>query len=1275
MAVDDIVGNATAKLLDGLKSEESVAIVLPAGILAGAALLWLWSQDRNPQFALWATVAGLVTVASLARLSQLRNQRSTLLNVEVFAREYFWGREAQVRALVDRVCSEAYVWVSGESGVGKSCLLERGIVPALQTLPGFTPIYVRVWGSDWVLGPLQAIRRALGTATGDNAADLSKLTDALRHLRTYSGTPVLIFDQLDDYLVAHRDKFVDRLGNVLTNAELCRRNPFWKTIAALNAAGEIHCVFATRSDIEWARPSFQFRNDICGHVVPRLERGVLHDFLASQTKPEVISNPSRGWEDLRERLEVDLEAQGGLLPVQMRLALRSLATLRRLTVSDYLKAGGLTGLIASLVDDLVKQAAQCTVPPAGSQSVLTLLMGLLDDRRTKTVIRQEEELLNISSLNARQLEPVLDFLAQQEIVRAVGAPGDPQRHWQLDHDYLCNSILLLHQRANPWQHRLEAVVRRYSDAPNIAARFRALPGPLMAARLAFESMRARVRLGRHWWMVAAGLAKWSVPFLAIGVAVLWLASDLQMRNEAQALLNGLGLTPRVEPQEAERFWQIKRAPLGIRRRLLELVLADENNLTKLESPLPDPLRLPFAANVTNRIPLLLIAVAGIDPGVRANLLHEVVRPLCYARIPEKITLAITCAKIAADLDQDAVRLSKFAVRALEERNQNLIHFVPGSLAQVSGRDADELAGRLTAVWVNGRDWDTWSVAEEGLTALTPRVSRETPVRLAERFVDALKNRTKPADVFAMARGLAVLGPAAITAKGGDAAESIVARMKHQLKPGELSELAEALWALGPAVPDPIRREGMSIFLSRFAEEPEKDALNTVSRLGNQSIPGMESEVADMLLKLMPPERGSRLNTLVNTLSPVLGRLPEGNAREIRDRILGFLLSTKNKYYSDSLTAENIAKLGITADGVHKVAVFLLTKAEQKVRARGYLSFELQGFAEFAAHLQPPVAAVLASRLVRLASIGLSKYDFERSIRALTSHLSTDAIDRLADEALEAFRRSPDSKRRTSLVELLGLIGDRMSEKGAGELARWIVGEMQGVGQDYSLEAALQNTVNRVAPKMSAKVGREIADKVLSLIVASRDPLIVSRWTTVYAMPGVRPSPQEVARAADHLLAIMRGPQNRGLLSLAYALKDLGSNVPSERLAEAADILLNAALTDTERKSDAIKALGLIASGLPETKAADAFRKLEPVLKYGQDPCEALGPLARYSGTHATAFLTALLEAPTCEEKPRSEVLGSLGMVTGENFKKVDQRGVVQDDWWSLYKWAGHRKSA
>jgi tetratricopeptide (TPR) repeat protein len=127
-------------------------------------------------------------------------------------RGYFHGREEEAAELSRRVQRKLLTVLFGQSGLGKTSILQAGLVPRLRP-EGFCPVYVRLDYDPHSPPPAEQIKRAVFRAT-DAAGRWTKtgaavtgetLWEFLHHrddvLQDASGrtlTPLLIFDQFEE---------------------------------------------------------------------------------------------------------------------------------------------------------------------------------------------------------------------------------------------------------------------------------------------------------------------------------------------------------------------------------------------------------------------------------------------------------------------------------------------------------------------------------------------------------------------------------------------------------------------------------------------------------------------------------------------------------------------------------------------------------------------------------------------------------------------------------------------------------------------------------------------------------------------------------------------------------------------------------------------------------------------------------------------------------------------------------------------------------------------
>jgi hypothetical protein len=133
---------------------------------------------------------------------------------------YFFGRASERRVLVDNLVSSRLTLLYGESGTGKSSLLNAGVAHELRGDPEFTVISFRTWRDD----PQLALKDAIVKATGIGGPGAS-LLDVIRRAtqETIEGrrTLLILLDQFEEYFHYHPkgQSFDHELARVLNEPD------------------------------------------------------------------------------------------------------------------------------------------------------------------------------------------------------------------------------------------------------------------------------------------------------------------------------------------------------------------------------------------------------------------------------------------------------------------------------------------------------------------------------------------------------------------------------------------------------------------------------------------------------------------------------------------------------------------------------------------------------------------------------------------------------------------------------------------------------------------------------------------------------------------------------------------------------------------------------------------------------------------------------------------------------------------------------------------------
>lgn len=581
------------------------------------------------------------------RLVRWLNPRSTVVRRDAFhiGRKYLLGREADIERLLRTLAEWPLVFLVGESGAGKSSLLERGVLPRLKEVPGQFPLLINSWGPDWVEGPREALAQALEAALDEPLRKLLGVKgpvvpgDALAvvgRLRSKATrTPILLFDQVDDYQTRHRDKFLSGPERILLSAEaLVAENPFWREMAGLLRNGGVRCLFTTRSDAKIGLESVRFQEPKI-YLLDPLEKSSAADLLAEVSK-DAVDHPERSFDRLKERLLNDLAADGWVLPIQMQVAFSGLAELRFLSVGEYERQGGLPGLEALHLESRISAAARAV--GVSVAEVRGILLSMVDRSTRKTVAQPMKKLLQVfSDRNSSRLTDLLGKLELDEVVRPRIDPGGEGSVWLLDHDYLSRGLLELDRRAQRWPRILEEAARSYEGARGFLEHWNKLLPPTLQLRLLYERLRRNLRYGSAAVYARVSTVRMLVWILIPVVAWLgWRRFDAQM--QAVRLFAEFG-QEEMTPGERRALWILTAERPSVRHAFLDAAFAREANARHFN------VHGEFALN----------AAVGFHAGDREYALREIVGTRCTPQDSSRATLTPEIIKACAlMIDQMAV---------------------------------------------------------------------------------------------------------------------------------------------------------------------------------------------------------------------------------------------------------------------------------------------------------------------------------------------------------------------------------------------------------------------------------------------------------------------------------------------------------------------------------------------------------------------------------------------------------------------------------------------
>jgi hypothetical protein len=1022
-------------------------------------------------------VAALVLVAVswwLFRLS--RRRRSVLLRPEALRLEranpaHLFGRREDIDQLTRLCREEPLVFLEGESGAGKSALLQAGLVPALRGHPGLLPIYVEsLAGSDWERDPRVLLATALWSALDEASRERMGLktvpgAHAVRAAletasETLGRTPLVLLDQFDDYQLRHHERFLSR-KTWLKPGRLSELNGFWRDLRELLASGTIHLIVVTRTDTAAGLSSVRFAEPET-YRLDRLNSLFVGPLLAELAKDQdgqkVIGDPDYGWTSLQTRLSADLERAGTILPQQLKIVLAGLGTLpgRILTVAAYERADGAAGLEARFIEDRVAKAAR--FHGVTEEHVRAALLTMVDPiTGQKTVERSTGELLStIDPVAPEKARPVLDLLAQEEVIRRRVDPGTAEGSWLLDHDYLARAVREADRRANRWQRALAEGAKALADAgANWTGRWRALLPPTTQLAFLWDRLRGRFRYGEHRPYAAKSVQRFGP---AIGLVLLVVATgvyewerraEARVSKSADDFLNALRLERGIEESDAEALLRLASADDKVRQRALTLVLTDQNR-----------------AHFFVRQPEAVIrAIAGVSPRFRDR-----------AKVAPADTLVafpINRPELAAAIRMAALSLGRLEavpldwwLTAVKTTRVDALPALGGVLgavaAKLGDKEAKEAAERFLAAIKTTTNPYALQALGEGLGALPTKLGDEQAIEIVEPFLAAIKTTTDRSALQALGEALGAVSAKLGYKEAKEAVERFLAAIKTTTDPSALQALGEGLGAVSAKLGNKEAKEVVERLLAAIKTTTDSHALQALGeglRPVAAKLDGKEAKqaVEPFLAAIKGTTDPYALQALGAGLGAVPAKLGDKEAKQAAEQFLAAIKGTTDPYALQALG-----------------------------KGLGALPAKL-GDKEAKQAVEPFLAAIETA--TNRYDTFTNRYDLQAVVEglgALPAKLGDKEAKNAAERFLAAIKTTTDPFTLQALGNVLGALPVKLGDKEAKEVVEPFLAATKTAWNRYDLQA-LGKGLGAVSAKLSDGQAKEAVELFLAAIKTTTDP--------------------------------------------------------------------------------------------------------------------------------------------------------------------------------------------
>jgi tetratricopeptide (TPR) repeat protein len=371
------------------------------------------------------------------------------------------GRRSDVDALVERVKDpqKKLTVLHGESGVGKTSLLQAGLIPLLSQSSGVTqtPLVMVTVSNyrDWVRDIYRQLKRTSSTPEvpeGGNFLSVKDVETTIQELTHQNYVIILIFDQFEDFFLG-RNRSTRRL--FYDFFEFCLQQDSLKLLLSIRSDALhylLECERCTNLD--------SINNDLLSKEI-RYYLGNLQ-FSNARNLMEKLTHRTKFVLDpeLLDRVMMELwDEMDTVTPIALQMLGYQLQKSGITTIDNYQKLGESPKrvLIKNFFDDVINNCGKL------NERTARLVLFLLTNENGSRVMKTRDELAVDLAGEANKLDLVLDILSEAGIIYVI--PSLPFDYYQISHDYL--AIVLRNQQGEmlitelEWQR--ERVQRKLSE--------------------------------------------------------------------------------------------------------------------------------------------------------------------------------------------------------------------------------------------------------------------------------------------------------------------------------------------------------------------------------------------------------------------------------------------------------------------------------------------------------------------------------------------------------------------------------------------------------------------------------------------------------------------------------------------------------------------------------------------------------------------------------------------------------------------------------------------
>ena len=359
---------------------------------------------------------------------------------------FFYGREAEIDQMLQCLRHQRFLMVIGDSGSGKSSLINAGLLPKLNASTFFSPGY-------WLVRTMRPGSQPLQTLSQIMESDLGQPAQAVANLlATHPPAQRLLL-------------IIDQFEELFTQASQLDESQFIAVLKELRAAESCAVVIALRSDF--------FYTDLKGSdlwPIALSERLEIDPLCGEALRDAIVKPAAREGVYLEpgliELLLKDAAGERGVLPLLQETMVRLWDRMERrfipLRAYEQLGGGERSGLAGALVTKADATLDVLTQRSPYHETIahhILLRLVQFGEGRPDTRRQQSESALRSWDDDPQVFDETLEHLAENRLLTLSGEEEDQDRKVDIAHEALFTEWPVLKERVRQWR-QPEQVRRR-----------------------------------------------------------------------------------------------------------------------------------------------------------------------------------------------------------------------------------------------------------------------------------------------------------------------------------------------------------------------------------------------------------------------------------------------------------------------------------------------------------------------------------------------------------------------------------------------------------------------------------------------------------------------------------------------------------------------------------------------------------------------------------------------------------------------------------------------